>query len=60
MQRVINFHVTANYTISHSSPNVLFTGPSPMFSQASQLAVLYLSPQCYEVENKNLNAGVQN
>lgn len=30
-----------------------------MFSQASQLAVLYLGPQCYEVENKNLNAGVQ-
>ncbi len=52
MQSVINFYVTANYAISHSSPNVLFTGPSPMFSQASQLAAFYFSTRRYQVENK--------
>lgn len=52
MQSVINFHVTANYAISHSSPNVLFTGPSPMLSQASQLGASYFSTQHYQKENK--------
>lgn len=52
MQSVLNFHVTANYAISHSSPNVLFTGPSPMFLQASQHTAFYFSTRHYQVENK--------